>query len=65
MANLLRPLLLDLAASVVRPPAHLLASGLLCEQVDEIVHAFATPGACASESGASAGEWAAVWLVSA
>lgn len=65
MANLLRPLLLDLAGTIVRPPAHLLASGLLCEQVDEIVSAFATHGAMRERKRVAAGEWAAVWLVSA
>jgi len=65
MANLLRPLLLDLSGSIARPPAHLLASGLLCEQVDEIVHAFSTHGAMRERKRATDGEWAAVWLVSA
>ncbi len=65
MANLLRPLLLDLAGSIVRAPAHLLASGLLCEQVDEIVHAFATHTDMRERKRATDGEWAAVWLASA
>jgi ribosomal protein L11 methyltransferase len=65
MANLLRPLLLDLATSIVRPPAHLLASGLLCEQVDEIVQAFAMRAGMRERKRVSDGEWAAVWLVSA
>ncbi len=65
MANLLLPLLLDLAGTIAHPPAHLLASGLLREQVDEVVRAFATHGAMREQKRVTAGEWAAVWLVSA
>ncbi len=50
LANLLRPLLLDLAGSLARPPAHLLASGLLVEQVDEVVADFDAAWACMSAS---------------
>jgi ribosomal protein L11 methyltransferase len=62
-ANLLRPLLLDLAGAIAQPPAHLLAGGLLCEQVDEIVHAFAGRLGMSERNRSSSGEWAAVWLV--
>ena len=40
LANLLRPLLLDLAATLEQPPEHLIASGLLVEEADEICRAF-------------------------
>jgi ribosomal protein L11 methyltransferase len=62
-ANLLLPLLLDLARSIARVPAHLLASGLLCEQVDEVAHEFATRLGMRERKRVSGGEWAAVWLV--
>ena len=42
-ANLLRPLLLDVAARLERPPASLIASGLLAEEADEVASAFALP----------------------
>jgi ribosomal protein L11 methyltransferase len=63
VANLLRPLLLDLASSTVRAPAHLLASGLLREQADEIVQAFAERLGMHERKRVTGGEWAAVWLV--
>jgi ribosomal protein L11 methyltransferase len=62
-ANLLRPLLLDLAATIVRPPAHLLASGLLCEQVDEVARAFERRLAMRERKRLCDGQWAALWLV--
>jgi ribosomal protein L11 methyltransferase len=62
-ANLLRPLLLELAGSIAASPAHLLASGLLCEQVDEVALAFARRLGMRERTRRSDGEWAAVWLV--
>ncbi len=62
VANLLRPLLLELARTLPRAPAHLLAGGLLAQEVDEIASAFAGRlGLRAREVRQSAG-WAAVWL---
>jgi ribosomal protein L11 methyltransferase len=61
-ANLLRPLLLDLARAMPRAPAHLLAGGLLREQVDEVVEAFGELGMHERER-RERGEWAVVWLV--
>jgi ribosomal protein L11 methyltransferase len=61
MANLLRPLLLDLARAMPRAPAHLLAGGLLKEQVDEVVEAFGEIGMHERER-RERGEWAVVWL---
>ena len=61
VANLLRPLLLDLAQGMPRAPAHLLAGGLLKEQVDEVVQAFGGLGMHERER-RERGEWAVVWL---
>jgi ribosomal protein L11 methyltransferase len=61
-ANLLRPLLLELAETAIAPPSHLLASGLLCEQVDEIALAFGRRLGMRERTRRSDGEWAAVWL---
>ncbi len=61
VANLLRPLLLDLAQGMPRAPAHLLAGGLLRKQVDEVVQAFGGLGMHERER-RERGEWAVVWL---
>jgi ribosomal protein L11 methyltransferase len=61
LANLVRPLLLDVAALMTRPPERLIASGLLREEADEIAHAFARHGL--REAGRrSAAEWTALLL---
>jgi ribosomal protein L11 methyltransferase len=62
LANLLRPLLLDLARALPDAPAHLLASGLLGHEVDEIVHAFGASSGLRERERRQSGEWAAVWL---
>jgi ribosomal protein L11 methyltransferase len=61
VANLLLPLLLELARTISRAPAHLLAGGLLCDQADEVVRAFSERGLLERERRESGG-WAAVWL---
>jgi ribosomal protein L11 methyltransferase len=62
LANLLRPLLLDLAGSIASPPENLIVSGLLREEVEEVVSAFGERlGLCERERRES-GEWAAAWL---
>ncbi len=63
LANLLRPLLLDLSRALVEPPAQLIASGLLREQVDEIVQAFAEGHGLLERKRLEDGDWAAVWLL--
>jgi len=63
LANLLRPLLLDLAGTIPARPAHLLASGLLRDQVDEVVQAFSRRLGLRERARSEEGEWAAVWLV--
>jgi ribosomal protein L11 methyltransferase len=61
MANLLRPLLLDLARLMPFAPRHLLAGGLLVHEVDEVVRAFEALGLHERER-RRMGEWAAVWV---
>ena len=61
-ANLLRPLLLEVAARMTRPPELLVLSGLLAEEADEIVAAFAPHGLREAER-RHGGEWAALALV--
>jgi ribosomal protein L11 methyltransferase len=65
VANLLRPLLLDLAREMPHAPAHLLAGGLLKQQVDEVVRAFAERLGMRERERRERGEWAVVWLVAA
>jgi ribosomal protein L11 methyltransferase len=62
VANLLRPLLLELEPKIVRPPAYLLAGGLLREEVDEIAAAFAARLGLRELQRRESGEWAAVWM---
>jgi ribosomal protein L11 methyltransferase len=61
-ANLLAPLLLDVAASMDLPPRLLIASGLLLDQADEIVHAFAARHGLRERDRREQGEWAALLL---
>ena len=63
VANLLRPLLLDLAGGMPRAPAHLLAGGLLKDQVDEVVEAFGERLGMRERERRERGEWAVVWLM--
>jgi hypothetical protein len=63
VANLLRPLLLELAATMPSAPPNLLASGLLVGEVDEIVAAFGARLGMRERERRQRGEWAAVWLV--
>ncbi|HEY3828331.1 MAG TPA: 50S ribosomal protein L11 methyltransferase [Solirubrobacteraceae bacterium] len=65
LANLLRPLLLDLARSLPVLPRQLIASGLLVHEVDEIVHAFADGHGLRERERRQSGEWAAVWMTAA
>jgi ribosomal protein L11 methyltransferase len=62
VANLLRPLLLKLEPKIVRRPVHLLAGGLLREEVDEIAAAFAARLGLRELQRRESGEWAAVWM---
>lgn len=63
MANLLLPLLLELSRTMERAPQHLIASGLLRAQVDEVVDAFGVCLGLREHARRESGEWAASWLV--
>ena len=65
VANLLRPLLLDLARGMPCAPSQLLAGGLLRDQVDEVVGAFGERLGLRERERRVSGEWAAVWLTNA
>jgi len=62
-ANLVRPLLLEVAERMTRPPERLIASGLLREEADEVAAAFARHGLRETER-REGGEWAALLLAS-
>ncbi len=62
LANLLRPLLAELAAGMIAAPAHLIAGGLLVGEVDEIALAFAERQGLAERMRLQSGEWAAIWM---
>jgi ribosomal protein L11 methyltransferase len=61
-ANLLRPLLLLLADALDEPPAHLIASGLLQHEADEIADAFAERHGMRERARRVSGDWAALRL---
>jgi ribosomal protein L11 methyltransferase len=62
LANLLRPLLLELAGTLAWAPAQLIASGLLREELDEVSAAFAERLGLHERERRIAGEWGALWL---
>jgi ribosomal protein L11 methyltransferase len=62
LANLLRPLLLELAASIPAPPAQLIAGGLLAAELDEVARAFGERLGLRERERRISGEWAALWL---
>jgi ribosomal protein L11 methyltransferase len=61
VANLVRPLLLEVAALMTRPPRTLIVSGLLREEADEVVTAFGRQGLREADR-RHGGEWSAVVL---
>jgi len=61
-ANLLAPLLLELAARMSVPPAVLIASGLLHEQADAVSAAFAKRHGMRERARREDGEWTALAL---
>jgi ribosomal protein L11 methyltransferase len=61
VANLVRPLLLEVAALMTRPPRTLIASGLLREEADEVAAAFARHGLRETDR-RQGGEWSALKL---
>ena len=62
LANLLRPLLLELSQTLASAPSHLLAAGLLVHEVDEVARAFEGRLGLRERERRERGEWAAVWL---
>ena len=63
VANLVRPLLLELAAAMPDPPHRLLISGLLREEAGEVAAAFTRHGLREADR-RQGGEWAALLLAS-
>jgi ribosomal protein L11 methyltransferase len=61
-ANLLGPLLQDLAAKMTDPPCRMIVSGLLIDQVDAVTTAFADRHGLLEIERRHEGEWAAVLL---
>ena len=61
LANLVRPLLLDVARLLERAPERLIMSGLLRSEADEVAAAFEQHG-LVEEERRFGGEWAAVLL---
>jgi len=61
LANLLRPLLLELAGRLDAPPASLIVSGLLEEELDELAASFAAAGISERERRTGEG-WGALLL---
>jgi ribosomal protein L11 methyltransferase len=62
LANLVRSLLLHLAASLERAPRHLIASGMLRGEADEVTGAFADRLGLRERARCESGEWTALWL---
>jgi ribosomal protein L11 methyltransferase len=62
LANLVRSLLLQLAAALPAAPAHVLAGGLLPSEVDEVLRTYAGRLNMRERARRLSGEWAAVWL---
>jgi len=62
VANLLLPLLLELARQMAFTPPHLLAGGLLREQTSEVADAFGVGHGMSVQATLEQGEWAALWL---
>lgn len=65
LANLLRPLLLELAGRLEWTPAHLIASGLLAHEADEVAGRLCERLSLLERERRHSGEWAALWLVPA
>jgi ribosomal protein L11 methyltransferase len=62
LANLLRPLLLDLADALPAAPAHLIAGGLLRGELDDLAAAFHARLPMRERERRAAGDWGALWL---
>ncbi|HEX9481565.1 MAG TPA: 50S ribosomal protein L11 methyltransferase [Solirubrobacteraceae bacterium] len=62
IANLLRPLLLELCETIERPPAGLIAGGLLIAELDEVARAYAGRHGLLERRRRTEGDWGALWL---
>jgi ribosomal protein L11 methyltransferase len=62
LANLLRPLLLELCRRLPCAPAHLVAGGLLSGEAAEVAEVFSERLGLRVRALRERGEWAAVWL---
>ncbi len=62
LANLLLPLLLELAERMPAVPSQLVAGGLLRREAEEITGAFGERFGLRERARRESGEWAAVWL---
>jgi ribosomal protein L11 methyltransferase len=62
VANLLRPLLLELARKLAHAPEHLIAGGLLRQETDEVSDAFSRRLGMRERERRESGEWAALWM---
>ncbi len=62
LANLLRPLFVELERAIAAPPRHLIASGLLAAELDEVAALFAGRLHMHERERRVSGEWAALWL---
>ena len=62
LANLLRPLLIELAAAMARAPAHLVAGGLLAAELDEIAAVMDAHHSLRVRARRERDGWGALWL---
>jgi ribosomal protein L11 methyltransferase len=62
LANLVRPVLLELAAALPAAPAQLIVGGLLAREVDELVDAYAARFSLRERERRLTDGWAAVWM---
>jgi ribosomal protein L11 methyltransferase len=64
LANLLRPLLLDLAGAIEHVPGDMIAGGLLIGELDEVARRFGELHGLRERARRAEGEWGALWLAS-
>jgi ribosomal protein L11 methyltransferase len=62
LANLLRPLLLELSERIANPPSHLIAGGMLAGELDEIASAYLVRHGMHEIERRIEGEWGALLL---
>ncbi len=62
LANLLRPLLIELSGALRQAPAAIIAGGMLAGELDEIAGVFAEQHAMSERRRRTEGDWGALWL---